>query len=418
MVTFKPFKALRPKDNGLASMIASFPYDVVNSAEAKVIAGDNGLSFLHVVKPEIDLPESTNPYAPEIYAKAGENFRKLIDGGFMAMDEEGSFYVYREVGNEAMGRNTQTGVVGCASADDYWADRIKKHEFTLKKKEDDRIRHTEAINANAGPVFLFSPRNAELDEAVGRVTGGQPVYDFTSTDGVRHTVWKVHDSADNERIAGIFSRIPATYIADGHHRAATGALVAKRRKEANPAHTGSEEYNFFLAVVFPGDDLNIMEYNRLVKDLNGMTPDEFIELVAEKFEIEDGYEEKKPFAPHTISMYLDGEWFLLMPKQGTFNPNDPIKSLDVSILMENLLSPILAIGDPRTDGRIDFVGGIRGVGELERRVDSGEMAAAFAMFPTSIEELQAVADAGLCMPPKSTWFEPKLRSGLLVHRYG
>lgn len=412
MVVVRPFKAVRPKDQNLAEKIASFPYDVINSDEARELVKDNQYSFLHVVKPEVDLDPSVNLYDPLVYQKARENFERFIENGWLIRDEEPHYYVYRQV----MDKREQFGLVGCASGEDYWADKIKKHELTRKSKEEDRIKHVDTVNANAGPVFLFYPRRASIDEVVAETTAQEPLYDFTSEDGIQHTVWAVSLQKTGD-LRKSFEELPHTYVADGHHRTASGAIIAKRRAEANPNHTGEEEYNFFLAVIFPAEDLKIFDYNRVVKDLNGRSPDEFIAKLAEKCEVVEGHVERKPPAKGTFGMYLGGKWYLLTAKDGTFDADHPIKSLDVSIMQENILTPILGIEDPRTDDRIDFVGGIRGMDELERRVNSGEMAVAFSMYPTSIEELMSVADAGLQMPPKSTWFEPKLRSGLLVHSY-
>ncbi|MHA1166752.1 MAG: DUF1015 domain-containing protein [Candidatus Hodarchaeales archaeon] len=416
MVVFKPFKAVRPKDRDLAEKIASFPYDVLNSQEARVIAKDNPYSFLHVVKPEIDLDEfftgKISMYDDKVYNKAKENFDNFRNSGWLIQEEDESFYVYRQI----MNGRSQYGIVGCVTGKDYWDDKIKKHELTRKAKEADRIRHVDTVNANAGPVFLFSPENQEIKETISAVVNNPPLYDFTSEDGISHTVWRINDGSLIEKIENAFSKIPQIYVADGHHRTATGAIIAKRRAEANPNHTGEERYNFFLAVVFSADELKILDYNRVIKDLNGLSKDEFMAKVSEKFIISEKHGAKKPPRKGTFGMYLEGEWYLLEAKTGTYDTVDPIKSLDISILMDNLLEPILGIGDPRTDKRIDFVGGIRGMDELERRVHTN-MKIAFSLYPITIEELMKVADAGLQMPPKVTWFEPKLRSGLLVHVY-
>ncbi|MFW9996424.1 MAG: DUF1015 domain-containing protein [Candidatus Odinarchaeota archaeon] len=416
MVVFRPFRALRPKDNNLAEKIASFPYDVVNSEEAREIAKDNPYSFLHVVKPEIDLAEffegKLSLYDDTVYAKAKENLGKFRQAGWLIQDDKPSFYIYRQI----MKNHSQYGIVGCVSGQDYWNDKIKKHELTRKDKEKDRIRHTDTINANAGPVFLFHPTLSEIDDVIKKITKAQPLYDFTKEDGITHTVWKITEDKLNEDIIKIFSGIPHVYVADGHHRTATGAIIAKRRTEANSDHSGEEEYNFFLAVIFPAEQLQILDYNRVIKDLNGLSTDEFVKKVAEKFEIRKNYKDRKPTRKGTFGMYVDGKWYLVTAKPGTYPSGDPIKSLDISILMNNLLGPILGIGDPRTDKRIDFVGGIRGMDELERRTKK-DMRIAFSLYPISIEELMKVADSGLQMPPKVTWFEPKLRSGLLIHGY-
>ncbi len=412
MVRIREFKALRPREDEAAA-VASPPYDVLDSREARVLARGKPYSFLHVVKPEIDLPEETDPYDETVYLKGRENLDRLAADGVLIDDEEPALYFYRQV----MGKHSQTGLVVCASIEDYENDRIKKHEHTRAEKEADRIRHVETLNANTGPVFLTYRADREMDRLAGELTSAEPLYDFTAGDGVRHTVWKVTGAETVRKIKGFFSRLDSLYVADGHHRSASAVRVGQKRREANPAHTGEEEYNFFLAVLFPHDQLQIMDYNRVVKDLNGFSPEEFLGRVAEKFEVEASRNNRpgRPAGLHEFGMYLGGHWYRLRARPGSFPAQDPVKSLDVSILQDNLLAPILKIGDPRKDKRIDFVGGIRGLEELARRVDGGE-AVAFALHPTSIEQLMAIADRGLVMPPKSTWFEPKLRSGLLVHR--
>ncbi|MFX1251366.1 MAG: DUF1015 domain-containing protein [Promethearchaeota archaeon] len=412
MVVFRPFKAVRPANQELAQKIASFPYDVINSDEAREIAKGNEYSFLHIVKPEIDLDPSVDLYDEKVYATAKANFERFQKNNWLIQDDTPHFYVYRQI----MKGRSQYGLVGCVSGDDYWADKIKKHELTRKSKEEDRIKHLETVNANAGPVFLFYNRDEAITKIIEKNIQEMPLYDFTSSDGIQHTVWQIN-SKFNQEISTSFTKIPFIYVADGHHRTASGAIVAKKRKEANPNHTGEEEYNFFLAVLFSGDELKILDYNRVVKDLKGLSSQKFLEKVSEKFEITGEFVDRKPSRKKTFGMYLDRKWYLLAVKEGTYDSQDPIKSLDISILMDNLLSPILGIGDPRTDKRIDFIGGIRGMDELERRVNSGEMRLAFSVYPTTIEELMKVADVGLQMPPKSTWFEPKLRSGLLIHVY-
>ncbi|MFX1511291.1 MAG: DUF1015 domain-containing protein [Promethearchaeota archaeon] len=413
MVVFKPFKALRPKNQELAEKIASLPYDVINSEEAHELAKDNQYSFLHIVKPEIDLDRSINPYDDVVYAKAKENFEKFRNLSWLIQDSKPYFYIYRQT----MENRSQYGLVGCVSAEDYWNDYIKKHELTRKDKEKDRIRHVDTLDANAGPVFLFYPRKSEIDKIIQTQIKQAPLYDFTSQDDISHIVWRIDEKNLCDKIVDHFAQIPHIYIADGHHRTASGAIVAKKRKKANPNHTGDEEYNFFLAVLFPAEDLHILDYNRVVKDLNGLSSEEFLQRVSEKFDIISDYKERKSQKKNTFGMYLDKKWYLLTAKPRTYDTNDPIKSLDISILQDNLLSPILNIQDPRTDKRIDFIGGIRGMTELERRVNNGEMRLAFSIYPTNITELMKVAEAGLQMPPKSTWFEPKLRSGLLIHVY-
>jgi uncharacterized protein (DUF1015 family) len=412
MVKIRDFHALRPRED-LADEVASPPYDVLDSREARVRARGKPNSFLHVVKPEIDLPEETDPYDGSVYLKGRENLDRMAAGGVLIDDKEPGLYFYRQV----MGDHSQTGLVACASIEDYENDRIKKHEHTRADKEADRIRHVETLNANTGPVFLTYPADREMNKLAEDLTSADPLYEFTADDGIRHTVWKVARADRIEKIKAIFARLDRLYVADGHHRSASAVRVGQRRREANPAHTGNEEYNYFLAVIFPHDQLRIMDYNRVVKDLNGFSPEEFIARVAEKFEIEASPENRsfRPAAHHQFGMYLAGHWYRLTARPGSFSARDPVRSLDVSILQENLLAPILKIGDPRKERRIDFVGGIRGLKELARRVD-GREAVAFALFPTSIEQLMAIADRGLVMPPKSTWFEPKLRSGLLIHR--
>jgi len=412
MVVFRPFKAVRPKNQELAKKIASLPYDVIDSIEAREISRENPFSFLHVVKPEIDLDPGINPYDDSVYEKAKDNFEKFKEQGWLIQDEKPGFYIYRQV----MEGRGQSGLVGCVSAQDYWDGKIKKHELTRKDKEEDRIKHIDAVNANTGLVFSFYPRRADIDKIVDKAVQGQPIYDFTSEDGIRHTVWRVEDEL-TEKIQEHFSQISHIYIADGHHRAAAAAKIAERRRECNPNHNGNEEYNFFMAAVFPAEDLLIMECNRVVKNLNGLSDQEYLEKLAEKFEILKRYKERNPTRKRTFGMYFEGIWYLLTPKPGTYDKDDPIESLDVSILQDNLLTPILGIKDPRTDPNIDFMGGIRGLDELERRVDFEGMRVAFALFPNSMDELMRVADSGLVLPPKSTWFESKLRSGLLIHLY-
>jgi uncharacterized protein (DUF1015 family) len=412
MVKIRDFQALRPRED-LAAEVASPPYDVLDSREARERARGKPYSFLHVVKPEIDLPEETDPYDGSVYLKGRENLDRMAADGVLIDDEEPGLYFYRQV----MGDHSQTGLVACASIEDYENDRIKKHEHTRADKEADRIRHVETLNANTGPVFLTYPADREMNRLAEEIASSPPLYDFTADDGIRHTVWKVDGAGRIEKIQGIFTRLDRLYVADGHHRSASGVRVGQKRREANPNHTGDEEYNFFLAVLFPHDQLKIMDYNRVVKDLAGLSPDEFLQQIGRDFVVEPspGNQPFRPAVLHDFGMYLAGKWYRLTARPGSFPDDDPVKSLDVSILQENLLAPILKIGDPRKDKRIDFVGGIRGLGELARRVDGGE-AVAFALHPTSIEQLMAIADAGLIMPPKSTWFEPKLRSGLLIHR--
>ncbi|MBR6244375.1 DUF1015 domain-containing protein [bacterium] len=410
MVTVRPFKAIRPRDE-IASKVAAYPYDVLNSEEARELAKDNPISFLHINKPEIDLPKGTDLYDDSVYAKGKENFQKMMKEGVLVQDKEPHLYIYRQV----MNGHEQYGIVGCASADDYNNDLIKKHELTRKKKEDDRTRHVIELNINAGPVFLTYRDNKRIDELVAEVVKNTPEVDFTADDGIRHTVWVIKDNRINNEITGTFyNEVPLLYVADGHHRSASAAR-AKAERMKNDLHWNPEkEYNFFLAVFFPATQLKILDYNRVLLTMNGLTKEEFMKKVLEKFEIvREG--EARPRCAKEFGLYMDKKWITIKAKDGTFPADDPIESLDVAILQNNLLAPILGIGDPRSDEKIDFVGGIRGTEELEKRVNSGECTMAFSMFPTSIEQLMSVADAGRIMPPKSTWFEPKLRSGLLVH---
>lgn len=411
MAIVRPFKGLRPPKD-VAAKLASFPYDVINSQEAREIAKDNPQSFLHVVKPEIDLDPGINLYDQAVYDKAVANFKMFQEKGWLKKDEQDSLYIYKEV----MDGRTQIGLVGCVSAQEYWDGKIKRHEFTRKVKEEDRLKHVDMVNANAGPVFLTYPARNEIDNLINEAIKAAPEVDFTSEDGIQHTLWVVNDATWLNKITEEFAKLPAFYVADGHHRTQAAARLAKVRAEANPNHTGNEEYNFFLAVIFPHNHLHIMDYNRAVVDLNGNSEEEFIKKVEEKFTVEKT-DYKNPTASNTFGMYLKGTWYKLTAKPGTFDVNDPVNSLDVAILQNNLLNPILGIGDPRTDDRIDFIGGIRGISELEKIVDNGKFVVSFSMFPTSIEQLMKIADSGEVMPPKSTWFEPKLRSGLVIHTY-
>ncbi len=411
MATVRPFRGLRPRKE-LAEKVAAPPYDVLDSREARELAKDNPYTFLHVNKPEIDLDPSVSLYDEAVYRKGAENLRRFIQEGVVVQDEKPMFYIYRQI----MGEHQQVGLVACASVDEYEQDIIKKHELTRQEKEDDRVKHILYQNAQVGPVFLTYKARPEIDAVIHHIMQGEPEYDFTS-DGVRHTLWLVEDDATIQKLIELFQQVDVLYVADGHHRSAAAQRVREIKRKENPNHTGQEEYNYFLTVIFPHNQMQILDYNRVVKDLNGLTPQEFLRRVEEKFEVtlmgsEQPY---KPQKTHEFGMYLEGNWYKLTPKPGTFDESDPVKRLDVSILQENLLAPILGIGDPRKDKRIDFVGGIRGLKELEKRVNSGEWKVAFAMYPTSIEELMAIADAGKIMPPKSTWFEPKLKSGLVVH---
>lgn len=411
MVTLKPFRALRPAPE-YAARVAALPYDVMSSAEARQMTADNPLSFLHVDRAEIDLPPETDPYAPEVYARAAANLKRLENEGILRQDPSPCLYIYRQ---EMCGRQ-QTGLVACAAIDDYLENRIKKHEFTRAEKEEDRIRHVDTCNANTGPIFLTYPGRPTIS---AQIAGWQqthpPVYDFTEPDGVGHTVWLLDDPAIIAALEEAFAAVPSLYIADGHHRAASAVRVGQRRRQQHPAYTGAEEFNFFLAVLFPAEELAIMDYNRVVMDLAGMTEAEFLARLAEVCEITPTAPQTPPQAPHQMSLCLPGGWYSLNIRPGLFDQNDPQERLDVAILQKLVLGPILGIADPRTDKRIDFVGGIRGLAELEARVRSGA-AAAFAMYPTSLFDLMAIADLGQVMPPKSTWFEPKLRSGLFIHK--
>ncbi|HID38906.1 MAG TPA: DUF1015 domain-containing protein [Calditrichaeota bacterium] len=411
MSLIQPFRGLRPKKE-FAEKVASPPYDVLNSAEAREMAKDNPYSFLHIIKPEIDLPEGSDLYSKEVYEKGAENLHRLMDEGVLRQDEKPCFYVYRQI----MGDHAQIGLVAGASVEEYKNNLIKKHELTRAEKEDDRVNHVNHLNAQTGPVFLTYKARVEIDAIINKIVAYPPENDFTADDGIRHTLWVVDKDEEIKALQQAFAQLDCLYVADGHHRSAAAARVYDMRKAANPNHTGKEEYNFFLTVIFPHNQMYIMDYNRVVKDLNGLSKEEFLKKIEEKFSVEHlGSQAEKPPQKHTFVMYLDGNWYKMTAKEGIFNPGDPVSRLDVSILMDNILVPLLGIGDPRKDKRIDFVGGIRGLAELKRRVDSGEMAVAFALFPTSIEDLMAIADAGKIMPPKSTWFEPKLRSGLVVH---
>jgi len=409
MAVVRPFRGLRPRKD-LAEKVASPPYDVLDSSEARELVKDNPLSFLRVVKPEVDLDPSIDLYSDRVYAQGAENLRFLIEERVMIQDKKPIFYFYRQI----MGEHSQTGLVACVSAEDYENNVIKKHEFTRREKETDRIRHIEAQNAQSGPVFLTYNDEPALDALQDGICTGEPEYDFTAPDGVRHTLWLARDDNVVEEIERIFRGVPFLYVADGHHRSASGSLIARKRREANAGHTGLEDYNFFLAVLFPKSQMMILPYNRVVADLGGHTVSGFLERVGEIFTvIRSG--EKTPIDSLSYSMYLDGEWYTATPKEGTWPAGDPVRGLDASILQENLLAPILGIDDPRSSSRIMFVGGIRGTDELERLVDSGDYSVAFSLYPTSIDQLMAVADSGNVMPPKSTWFEPKLRSGIVVH---
>jgi uncharacterized protein (DUF1015 family) len=406
-----PFRALRPPRDRVAE-VAAVPYDVVNREEARALAAGNPWSFLHVSRPEIDLPEGTNIYSDEVYAKAKENFEKLTRECPLETEAEPSIYLYRLV----MGEHAQVGVAACVSVDEYDNDTIRKHERTRRDKEDDRTRHILTLRAQTGPVFLTYRADRRIDALAEAETTRDPLYDFNAPDGVRHTLWRARGA---EQLARCFAEVPLFYIADGHHRAASASRARAALREQNSGHTGGEEYNRFLAVIFPDEQMQILPYHRVVRDLNGRSPEQFLREVRKSFCVTDDANPRGPGKAGHWHMYLAGKWYgLLLDKDmaaGTADPNDPTSTLDVSLLQDYLLAPVLGVTDPRTDKRIDFVGGIRGTRELERLVDEGRAAVAFALYPTSIEDLLRVSDAGGVMPPKSTWFEPKLRDGILIH---
>lgn len=410
MSLIRPFAGLRPVPAQAAAVVAP-PYDVLSSAEARARAAGKPWSFLHISKAEIDLPPEIDPYDPAVYAKSAENLARMIGEGILQRDPEPYYYVYRLT----MGQHVQTGLVAAASVAAYDSNRIRRHEFTRPDKEDDRVRQIEALNAQTGPVLLAYPAAPEVDELLAQAAVGPSEYDVTADDGVRHTLWVVRDADIRTRLSQCFETIPVLYIADGHHRSAAASRVAAARAAANPAHSGDESYNYFLSVIFPHHQMKILDYNRVVTDLNGLTPEDFLQRVGENFGVQPHDGQFRPGRPGEYGLYLGGRWYRLNIRPELIPQDDPVARLDVSLLATYLLEPILGIHDPRRDKRIDFVGGIRGLGELEKRVDSGEMAAAFAMFPTRMEDLMAVADAGNVMPPKSTWFEPKLADGLVSH---
>jgi uncharacterized protein (DUF1015 family) len=412
MAILKPFRGFRPAKE-LVDRIASRPYDVLNSDEARTDAADNPYSFLHVVKPEIDLPPETDHYADIVYETGRNNLKKLISEGTFSQDEKGIYYIYAQT----MWGKTQYGLVACASVDDYLNGIIRKHELTRPDKEEDRKKHIRVTNFNAEPVFFAYPDNKAIDTIVEGYIKQEPEYDFETPDGVKHILWLVDDQEDVLQIENTFKKeIPFTYVADGHHRTAAAAHVGEERKQSNFSHKGNEEYNYFLAVHFPASQLTIIDYNRVVKDLNDYSVDDFITKISDRFTvIKKGSEPYKPDKLHDFSMYIDGNWYALEANQDTYNDDDPIDCLDVTVLSKAVLDPILDIKDLRKSKRIDFVGGIRGLEELQKRVDSGEMAVAFALYPVSMDQLITIADTGNIMPPKTTWFEPKLRSGLVIH---
>ena len=407
----KPFAGVRPPKE-LAEQVASRPYDVLNSAEAKAEAGEK--SLLHIIKPEIDFDPIADEHAQAVYDKAVENFKLWQNRGWLVQDPKEMYYIYAQT----MDGRTQYGLVAAANVDDYMSGKIKKHELTRKDKEDDRMIHVRIQDANIEPVFFAYPDVDEMNKLVADwVAAHAPEYDFVAPDGFGHTFWAITDDAVNARITEIFKNVPAMYVADGHHRTAAAARVGAEKRAQNPNHTGDEEYNYFLAVIFPESQLHVIDYNRVVRDLNGLTPDEFLAKLSESFDVTDmGTEIYKPTKLHNFGMYLNGHWYSLTAKAGTYNDSDPIGVLDVTVLSNLVFDKILNLGDLRTSKRIDFVGGIRGLSELQKRVDSGEMAAAFALYPVTMRQIIDIADTGNIMPPKTTWFEPKLRSGLVIHK--
>ena len=412
MAIIKPFKGIRPPQN-LVEKVASRPYDVLNSEEARMEADGNPLSLYHIIKPEIDFEPGTDEHEEKVYNKAAENFAKFRQEGWLVQDTVEKYYVYAQT----MNGKTQYGLVVCAHIDDYMNANIKKHELTRRDKEEDRMKHVWVNNANIEPVFFAYPHQDELDAIVAETIKGTPTYDFVAAgDGFGHHFWVIDDAKTNARITELFADIPSLYIADGHHRSAAAALVGVEKRNQNPNHTGDEEYNYFMAVCFPDNQLNIIDYNRLVKDLNDLSDEDFLTKLSVNFDVElKGTEIYKPNKLHNFALYLSGKWYSLTAKAGTYNDNDPIGVLDVTISSNLILDEVLGIKDLRSDKRIDFVGGIRGLGELKKRVDSGEMRVALALYPVSMKQLIDIADTGNIMPPKTTWFEPKLRSGLVIH---
>lgn len=413
MATIKPFKGIRPPKE-LVESIESRPYDVLSSKEAREEAGDNEMSLYHIIKPEIDFEEDIDEYDPRVYQKAADNFKKFMDKGWLVQDDKENYYLYAQT----MNGKTQYGLVVGAAVADYMSGLIKKHELTRCDKEEDRMKHVRVCNANMEPVFFAYPDNARLDEIIKRIAQNEPEYDFIAPiDGFRHQFWIISNEDDIRAITEEFAKVPALYIADGHHRSAAAALVGAELARKDENHTGNEEYNYFMAVCFQASQLTILDYNRVVKDLNGLTPEQFINALSKNFIIEKkGSETYKPLCIHNFSLYLDGCWYSLTAKEGTYNDSDPIGVLDVDISTRLILNEILNIQDLRSDKRIDFVGGLRGLEELKKRVDSGEMKAALALYPVSMKQIMDIADSGAIMPPKATWFEPKLRSGLVIHK--
>lgn len=413
MAKIKPFKGIRPPKQYVEE-VESRPYDVLDSEEARVEAGDNEKSLYHIIKPEIDFEPGTSEYDPRVYEKAAENFKKFQDKGWLVQDDKDNYYIYAQT----MNGKTQYGLVVCAFVDDYLNGVIKKHELTRRDKEEDRMKHVRVNNANIEPVFFAYPDNTVLNDVIMKYAQTEPEYDFIAPiDGFRHQFWIISDSKDIEVVTEEFAKMPALYIADGHHRSAAAALVGAEKAKQNPNHKGTEEYNYFMAVCFQASQLTILDYNRVVKDLNGLSSEEFLTALSKNFDVvEKGADIYKPDHLHNFSLYLDNKWYSLTAKQGTFDDKDPIGVLDVDISSRLILDEILGIKDLRSDKRIDFVGGLRGLEELKRRVDSGEMRMALALYPVTMQQIMDIADCGKIMPPKATWFEPKLRSGLIIHK--
>lgn len=410
MAIVRAFKAFRPKV-GLESKIAALPYDVMNSEEAREMVRDNEYSFLHVDRAEVNLPKDTNIYDKAVYEKARDILDKMIQDGLYVQDDNPCMYIYRQT----MNGNSQTGLVICAAIDDYINDKIKKHEHTRKDKEIDRINHVDYCDANTGPIFLTYRNQTEISKIMDKWIQNEPLYDFISEDGNGHIIWIINNDSDIKKLATLFKTIDSLYIADGHHRAKSAVEVGLKRRRENPGYTGEEEFNYFLAIVYPDNELEVLDYNRTVKDLNGLNEDEFLSAIEKNFKIKVSKEAVKPKKKHTFGMYMNNIWYELEAKDGTFNEEDPMERLDVSILQNNLLSPILGIDDPTKSDRIEFIGGIRGIKELEKRANK-DMKVSFSMFATTIDDIMSIADSGMIMPPKSTWFEPKPRSGLFIHK--
>lgn len=413
MAIVKPFKGIRPPKD-LVEQVESRPYDVLNSEEAREEAKGNEKSLYHIIKPEIDFPEGTSEYDPRVYEKAAQNFQMFQDKGWLVQDEKEQYYIYAQT----MNGKTQYGLVVCAYVDDYMTGVIKKHELTRRDKEEDRMKHVRVNNANIEPVFFAYPDNAILDKLVAKYASSTPVYDFIAPiDGFGHKFWVISDDTDIKTVTEEFGKMKNLYIADGHHRSAAAALVGDEKRKQNPNHKGDEEYNYFMAVCFPASQLTILDYNRVIRDLNGLSDEQFLEALKKNFEVEcKGEDMYKPNALHNFSLYLSGKWYSLTAKKGTYDDNDPIGVLDVSISSKLIVDEILNIKDLRSSDRIDFVGGLRGLKELKKRVDSGEMKTALALYPVSMQQIMDIADSGNIMPPKATWFEPKLRSGLIIHK--